>query len=81
MRNGPAGGGRAEPKAALQAKVIHLVDNAIDVIAQRGPLRLDPPVLVQQGLRPIAELRQRVGLKTQACQPRNCAGLRFSQWR
>ena len=81
MRNRPAGGGRAEPKAALQAKVIHLVDNAIDVIAQRGPLRLDPPVLVQQCLRPIAEMRQRVGLKTQACQPRNCAGLRFSQWR
>ena len=81
MRNGPAGGGRAVPKAALQAKVIHLVDHPVDVIAQRGPLRLDPPVLVQQGLRPIAEMRQGVGLKPQACQPRNCAGLRFSQWR
>jgi exopolyphosphatase/guanosine-5'-triphosphate,3'-diphosphate pyrophosphatase len=42
-------------------------------------LRLDPPVLVQQRLWPVAGLRQRVGRKAKRCQPCNRARLRIRQ--
>ncbi len=60
----PSGGRGAEAEAGLEGKVVHLVDDAVDVIAQSRPLRLDPAVMGKHLLWPGAEDRQRIGLES-----------------
>jgi hypothetical protein len=65
VRDGPAGRGGAEAEPGLQRKVVHLVDHAVDVIAQRRALRLDQAVVGQHFLRAGAEDGQGIGLEPQ----------------
>ena len=75
VRNRPARGGRAEPQAGLQGQVIDLVDDAVDVIAQGRPLRLDQRVMVQQPGRAQGADRQAIGLESHRVQTCNRSGL------
>ena len=45
MRDRPTRRGRAEAQTPLQREVVHLVDDAVDIVAERGPLGLDLAVM------------------------------------
>ena len=81
MRNRPARGGRPKAQPRLQGKVVHLVDHAVDVIAQAGALRLDPAVLRHKGFGAVGQNGQRVGLKPHVAQPLDRAKLGIRQGR
>src|SRR6185312_15166707 len=62
VRNGPAWLAAQRAPAALQLETVDLVDDAVDVVAERGPLRLDFAVLRQ-------ELVDRLGARHQRADP------------
>ena len=81
MRERPAGRGGAEPEPGLQREGVHLVDDAVDVIAERRALRLDLGVMGQHVRRAVAEPGQRVGLEAERAQPVDRAHLGVGQRR
>ena len=79
MRDRPSRRGGAETKPRLQVEIVDLVDNAVDVIAKRGTLSLDLPVMVKHFLRPVTNPRQRVGPEPKLCQTLNGRHLGFTK--
>ena len=71
MRNRPARGGGPKPQAALQFKVIDLIDHPVDIIAQRRALFFDPVVMGNHGGGSVAGHHQVIHHKTQRTQPGN----------
>ena len=61
VRERPARGGGAEAEAGLQIEPVDLVDDAVDVVAEGGALRLDGAVVVEHRLDAVAAAHQRVG--------------------
>src|SRR5690606_14843800 len=66
VRDGPAGASGAEAEAILEGKVVDLVDDAVDVVLQRGALFLDGAVRGECGVNVIAHFHQRVDRKAPA---------------
>ena len=65
----------------MQRQIVHLVDDAVDVIAKRCALLFDLAVMRDHLLRTIAERRQRVGVKPECLKPLYRLKLRFGQRR
>src|SRR6185437_4762341 len=64
VRDGPTWGARDETKAFLQIETIHLVDHAVDVVAELGALAFDVAIEFQHIVDRLAAFGQRVDLKT-----------------
>ena len=60
MRNGPARTARHKAKATLQRQVVHFVNHTVNIIAQRGTLRFDQPILRQKLFSRMAQHHQRI---------------------
>ena len=61
MRRRPARRARNEAKPLLQVEPVHLVDHAVDVVAERGAVQLDGAVGLQHLLDRPAHLERRHG--------------------
>ena len=72
---GPARRGRAEAEAGLQVEAVDLVDDAVDVIAERRALALDAAVLGQHLVGGGAGDGQRVGLEAEGGEAGDGGGL------
>ena len=66
MRGRPARRARHEAEPLLQREVVDLVDDAVDVVAERRPLLLDRAVLRQHFRGRAAELGQGIGRQAEA---------------
>ncbi len=74
--HGPARRPRHEAETGLVGQIVDLVDDAVDVIRQRGPQRFDLAIAYDQRLGGIADLTQGVRGKPEARESRDHAGLR-----
>ena len=77
MRDGPARRARDEAEPLLQRDIVDLVDDAVDVIAERRALRFDRAVMRQHVLRALAERRQRIDRQPVTAQRLKHAHLRL----
>ena len=66
--NRPARRTRHEAEPALQGKVVHLVDDTVNVIGQVRPLPLDPVIMRQKAFRAVEYRHQRIGDKSVSIQ-------------
>ena len=66
MRDRPARRARDEAEPLLQRKIIDLVDDAVDVIAERRPFLFDGMILREHLRRGVAKLGQRIGRQAEA---------------
>ena len=66
MRDRPARRARDEAEPLLQREIVDLVDDAVDVVAERRPLLFDRAVLRQHLRGRVAELGQRIGRQAEA---------------
>ena len=55
MRRRPARRARNEAKPLLQIEPVHLVDHAVDIVAERGAVQLDVAIGVQHLLDRLAQ--------------------------
>ncbi len=69
VRQRPARRRRAKAEPRLQVEPVELVDDAVDVIAQRRAPRLDLAILRQHLAEPLAAAHQRVGRKAERGEP------------
>ncbi len=76
VRDRPAGRARDESEPLLQRKIVDLVDDAVDVVAERGALSLDRVVVREHLGGRMAELGQRVGRQAEAAHGFDGAELR-----
>ena len=58
-------------EARLQRKIVHLVDDAVDVIGKIGPAFLDGVIVFQQRFKRVKALHQRIGPETPFGQQRH----------
>ena len=75
VRQRPARRARHEAEPVLQVEVVELVDDAVDVIAELGALRLDEAVLRQHLVEAPAQPHERIGLEAEALERRDDAHL------
>ncbi len=75
----PARGGRAEAEAGLQVEAVELVDDAVDVVAERRALGLDQAVVGEHRLGRVAALHQRVGREAEGGEAGDGGGLGVGQ--
>ena len=71
----PARGRRAEAEAGLQVEAVELVDDAVDVVAERRALALDQTVVGEHRLGRVAERHQRVGPEAEGGEAGDGGGL------
>ncbi len=76
VRDRPARRARHEAETLLPVEAVDLVDDAVDVVIERGALRFDLAVERQQFLDRAADFGQRIGLEAARCEPFDHAGLR-----
>jgi len=76
VRDRPARRARHEAEPFLPVEAVDLVDDAVDVVVEPGPLLLDLAMKGDQLLGGMTELGQRVGLEAAALEPADHAGLR-----
>ena len=66
VRGGPARAARDEAEPLLQREVVDLVDDAVDVVAERRALRLDGAIMREHLLGRPAQLGQRIDRQAEA---------------
>ncbi len=69
VRDGPAGAARHKTKTLLPVEPVHLVDHAVDVVAERSALLLDLAVELQQPVDIVTQRNQRIGDKARLAHP------------
>ena len=81
MRDRPARRARHEAEPLLPVEAVDLVDDAVDVVVEPGPLLLDLAMKGDQLLDRVAQLGQRIGLEAATLEPADHAGLRVLRHR
>ncbi len=76
VRNRPARRARDEAEPFLPVDAVDLVDDAVDVVVERGALLLDLLMERDQLLDRVTQLGQRIGLEAATLEPVDHAGLR-----
>ena len=79
VRDRPARIARHVTEPLLPIEAIDFVDHAVDVVVERGALRLDLAVKIQQRLDRAAHLGQRIGLEAATLEPLDHARLRVGR--
>ena len=79
VRDRPARRARHEAEPLLPIEAVDLVDDAVDIVVERGALHLDLAMKCQQLLDRAAHFGQRIGLEAARGKPLDHAGLRVGR--
>ncbi len=77
MRNRPARAARAKTKPGLQVEPVHLVNNTVDIVIQRGTLHADGAIMRKQPIHAVEPLHQRIDRKAPLAKNLDHAQLRI----